>query len=263
MQRKVNGIINTYSNIHHPTKANHSQLLPTATCTQRSSPQTSRTNLLSLSVMSLQTGSVTSWHFPLAYSQSTINGRTGSNACTFIALVLSKLHFAALELPRPHHPLSLTWVFRMVQGMEIGNKFYDSHSARDPVMFGVREAVQKVQASLGIASVRSELPADITRQPVATANLPHHIQLASLVNQTTSVFIIDQKTVAFIPMGQHVLLLDSHCHAQSGAYFLPLAHLPTLSSRWPPPCIPSYPIPLQHTILKIFLFTHRNLNSYL
>ena len=177
--------------------------------------------------MSLQTGSVTSWHFPLAYSQSTINGRTGSNACTFIALVLSKLHFAAPELPRPHHPLSLTWVFRKVPGMEIGNKFYDSHSAGDPVMFGVREAVQKVQASLGIASVRSELPADITRQPVATANLPHHIQLASLVNQTTSVFIIDQKTVAFIPMGQHVLLLDSHCHAQSGAYvvvqFFPLA----------------------------------------
>ena len=134
------------------------------------------------------------------------------------AHVLSKLHFAAPELPRPHHPLSLTWVFRMVQGMEIGNKFYDSHSAGDPVMFGVQEAVQKVQASLGITSVRSELPADITRQPVATANLPHHIQLASLVNQTTSVFIIDQKTVAFIPMGQHVLLLDSHCHAQSGAH---------------------------------------------
>ena len=96
-------------------------------------------------------------------------------------------------------------------------------------MFGVREAVQKIQASLGIASVRSELPADITRQPVATANLPHHIQLASLVNQTTSVLIIDQKTVAFIPMGQHVLLLDSHCHAQSGAYvvvqFFPLLQL--------------------------------------
>ena len=69
----------------------------------------------------------------------------------------------------------------MVQGMEIGNIFYDSHSAGDPVMFGVREAVQKVQASLGIASVRSELPADITRQPVATANLPHHTQLASLL----------------------------------------------------------------------------------
>ena len=44
-QRRVNDIIGTYSNIHHPTKANHSQLLQPTTCTQRSSPQTSHQNL--------------------------------------------------------------------------------------------------------------------------------------------------------------------------------------------------------------------------
>ena len=184
-------------------------------------PQTSQPNLLStpvLHVLPLQKGNVTTWHFPLSYSQSTINGRNGSNACTFIALVLCKLHVAAPEMPKPHQPLSLTWVFRMIQGMEIGNKFYDSYSAGNPVMFSVREAAQNVQSSLGIASLGPELPADIIRQPVATANLPHQIQLASMMPQTTSVFIIDQKTVAFIPMGQHVLLLDSHCHTQNGAY---------------------------------------------
>ena len=79
----------------------------------------------------------------------------------------------------------------MVQGMEIRNKFYNSYSARNPAMFGVREAAQKVQGSLGIAS---------------------------MMNQTTSIFIIDQKTVVIIPMGQHVLLLDSHCQTQSGVY---------------------------------------------
>ena len=91
-QRKVNDIIGTYSNIHHPTKANHSQRLQPTACTQRSSPQTSHLNLLStpaLHVLPIQTGNVTTWHFPLSYSQSTLNGRTGSNACTFIALVLS------------------------------------------------------------------------------------------------------------------------------------------------------------------------------
>ena len=220
-QRKVNDIIGTYSNIHHPTKANHSQLQQPTTCTQRSSTRTPHLNLFptpALYVLPLQTGNVTTWHFPPAYSQSTLNGRTGSNACTFIALVLCKLYLASPELPRPHHPLSLTWVFRMVQGMEIGNKFYDSYSAGNPVMFGVREAAQKVQGSLGIVSLGPELPADIIRQPVATANLTYHIQQASMMNQTTSIFIIDQKTVAIIPMGQHVLLLDSHCHAQSGAY---------------------------------------------
>ena len=217
-QRKVNDIIGTYSNIHHPTKANHSELQQPTTCTQRSSTRTPHLNLFptsALYVLPLQTRNVTTWHFPPAYSQSTLNGRTGSNACTFIALVLCKLHLASPELPRPHHPLSLTWVFRMVQGMEIGNKFYDSYSAGNPVMFGVRETAQKVQGSLGIVSLGPELPADIIRQPVATANLTYHIQQASMMKQTTSIFIIDQKTVAIIPMGQHVLLLDSHCHAQS------------------------------------------------
>ena len=33
-QRKVNDIVGTYSNIHRPTNANHSQLLQPTTCTQ-------------------------------------------------------------------------------------------------------------------------------------------------------------------------------------------------------------------------------------
>lgn len=73
----------------------------------------------------------------------------------------------------------------MLQGKDIGNKCYDSYSAGNPV---------------------------------ANANLTHHIALASMMTQTTSVFIIEQRTVAFIPIGQHVLLLDSHCRTQSDAY---------------------------------------------
>ena len=102
--------------------------------------------------------------------------------------------------------------------MEIRNKFHDSYSAGNPVMFGVREAARKVQGSLGIASLGPELPADIIKQPVATGKLTYHTQQASMMNQTASIFIIHQKTIAIIPMGQHVLLLDSHCHIKSGAY---------------------------------------------
>ena len=57
-QRKVNDIIGTYSNIHHPTKENYSQLQQPTTCTQGSSPQTPHLNLLStptLYVLPLQT----------------------------------------------------------------------------------------------------------------------------------------------------------------------------------------------------------------
>ena len=67
----------------------------------------------------------------------------------------------------------------MLQGIEIGNKFYDSFSAGNPgIMFGVKDAAQNVQRSVVITSVGPELPADIARQPLATANLPYHIELA-------------------------------------------------------------------------------------
>lgn len=103
-----------------------SQPLHAQATTQRSSTQTPSTiHLLTpmLSVLPLQTGNVTTWHFPLAYSQSTLNGRTGSNGCTFIALVLCKLHLAAPELPKPNHPLSSTWVFRMIKALKLEINF--------------------------------------------------------------------------------------------------------------------------------------------
>ena len=227
-QRKIINIISTYDNIQHPTKANHQQTQQNTA--QRNSSASHRThvnplNACQLTVLPIQTAdNITIWHFPSMYSQSTLNGRSGSNACTFIALVLSKLFFASPEMPRPNQPLSSTWVFRMVQGMDIGNKFYDSHSAGNPArMFGVIEAAQKIQGSIGIQSVGPELPADITRQPVATANLAYHVELASTTRCTSSLFILNDKTVAFVSLGQSILLMDSHCHGHSGAY-IAMAH---------------------------------------
>ena len=214
-ERKVNEIIATYENIRHPTKPNHHAQLQHST-----SQTTSISPGPQMTVSPVQNGNnVISWHFPPTHSQSTLNGRSGSNACTFIALILTKLHLAAPEIPRANQPLSPTWIYRMLQGIEIGNKFYDSFSAANPgIMFGVKDAAQKVQRSVGITSVGPELPADIARQPVATANLPYHIELASMMYHTASLFIINQKTVAFVSMGQNILLLDSHFHGSSGAY---------------------------------------------
>lgn len=173
-----------------------------------------------MTVLPVQNGNnVISWHFPPTHSQSTLNGRSGSNACTFIALILTKLHLAAPEIPRANQPLSPTWIYRMLQGIEIGNKFYDFFSAGNPgIMFGVKDAAEKVQRSVEITSVGPELPADIARQAVVTANLQYHIELASMMHHTASLFIINQKTVAFVSMGQNILLLDSHFHGSSGAY---------------------------------------------
>ena len=97
-----------------------------------------------LSILPFETGNVTTWHFCLSYSHSTPNGHNGTNACSFVSLMLCKLHLAAPELPHPNHPLSSTCVFRMVQGIGIGNKFYGRYRGGNVGMSGVREAAQKV-----------------------------------------------------------------------------------------------------------------------
>ena len=51
---------------------------------------------------------VISWHFPSQYSQSTLTGQLGSNACTFIALSYSNLYFSSPETLNSSQPLSNT-----------------------------------------------------------------------------------------------------------------------------------------------------------
>lgn len=109
----------------------------------------------------------------------------------------------------------------MVQGIEIGNKFFTIFiSAGKPVMFGVGSSLKSVGLSrYCISRTWTSLLISQNSNYVATANLAHHhIKLPSMVNQTSSVFIIDYKAVAFTPVGQHILLLDSHCYSQRGVY---------------------------------------------
>lgn len=109
-ERKVNEIIATYENIRHPTKPNHHAQMQHST-----SQTTSISPGPQMTVLPVQNGNnVISWHFPPTHSQSTLNGRSGSNACTFIALILTKLHLAAPEIPRANQPLSPTWIYRML-----------------------------------------------------------------------------------------------------------------------------------------------------
>ena len=82
-ERKVNEIIATYENIRHPTKPNHHAQLQHST-----SQTTSISPGPQITVLPVQNGNnVISWHFPPTHSESTLNGRSGSNACTFIALI--------------------------------------------------------------------------------------------------------------------------------------------------------------------------------
>ena len=88
------------------------------------------------------------WCFPSTVSQSTLFSRNGSNACTFIALLLSKFYFvnnSALALS-PQLSLSLAWMNLMINSIILGNSTYDSILTAPGQYFSVEDAAHEASS---------------------------------------------------------------------------------------------------------------------
>ena len=70
-------------------------------------------------------GDVTTWTYPDSFSQSTLHGQNGSNACTLIALYMGHLH----NNHRPPFPDNtdrvLEWTRHLEQAIRLGNGVHD------------------------------------------------------------------------------------------------------------------------------------------
>ena len=142
--QKIESILNTYATIPLPSRSNHSSRNQPSP-TNASSPSNSSSHVLTpIIIPPNHNGNVTFWPFPSSISQSTILGRTGSNACTFIALLFSKMFFSEnVQIPVLNSPLSQTWVYQLiVQGILVSNSIYDSVTQNIPQTFGVSQALQ-------------------------------------------------------------------------------------------------------------------------
>jgi hypothetical protein len=147
-------------------------------------------------------GSFTIWIFPFSVSQSTINGRVGSNACTLISLLLAKAYLmneAALQLDKDQ-PLSGQWNTIMVSCILGGNSVYDSCISNGRFL-SVLEAVPFVACSIGQVNLTDELT-------VCFAKEDHAPQESALSSQITNYFdynnhaaalvILNGKTITFV-----------------------------------------------------------------
>ena len=164
---------------------------------------------------------ITSWHFPSQYSQSTLNGRRGSNACTFIALTYSKLYFSSPEPLDSSRPLSNTWISRVLDAITLGNQFYDKAAANSGKLYGVREAATKMEETKDLENidVSEEFTVTIIREQTPSASLPYYFNQAQANNtKTACIFISNAKTVAFIPTQNGITVFDSHYHGTNGAF---------------------------------------------
>ena len=161
-------------------------------------------------------GSFTIWNFPFCVSQSTINGRMGSNACTLISLLLAKAYLmneATLQLDKDQ-PLSGQWNTVIVSCILGRNSVYDSCISHGRFL-SVLEAVPFVACSIGEVSLNEELTVCFARED-------HASQESALSSQITSYFefndhaaalvIVNGKTITFVKQENAIILLDTHAN---------------------------------------------------
>ena len=111
-------------------------------------------------------------------------------------------------------------MYRVLAAILIGQQFYDKIAGNTGQLYDIHEAALKMQQTnaLGGINISAELPASIIKEQKTSASLPHYFEQAHNTNKTACVYIINDKTVAFIPTQQGITLLDSHYHGTSGAF---------------------------------------------
>ena len=162
-------------------------------------------------------GRVGYWLFPTSFSQSTLDGRNGSSACSIIAILFA----AAIFNAQPHVPtegaLAAPWVYLMRNCIRMGNAVYDSARSSLPIRFlTALEAANLLGTSVEV-KVDSPLPVRI-QDPHIPSTLLNTLQIFCASQQVAfAVFICAGKSVLFASLGSgHVIILDSHLHDELG-----------------------------------------------
>ena len=96
---------------------------------------------------------IVQWIFPVNFSQSTLGGRSGSNACTFIALCFGRL-YSHHKFPAPQsYMLSEQWTLALHEAMTKGNEIHDELFENEAIDVVVEDAVDMAGTECGVQSL--------------------------------------------------------------------------------------------------------------
>ncbi|XP_032234629.2 uncharacterized protein LOC116616695, partial [Nematostella vectensis] len=159
------------------------------------------------------------WLFENSISQSTLNGRNGSNACTFIAIILAKTVISNLgTLAFPIAQLSPVWGVIMCNCISHGNRVHQQVTGGQAIYFSVQDAAVHL-SSIGTIMVEDSFDVDFVCQnpQVPQSSLRFYLQRLVREPNIAAIVIINGLSVCFLGRGNEVLLLDSHLHGTFGA----------------------------------------------
>ena len=158
------------------------------------------------------------WPFPADFSQSTIGGRNGSNACAFISLYFGQLASKGILPPRKGLALDVLWKDALREAMTRGNDLHDEIFDHEGVNLNVDEAVEMAGDDCGVLSLGRQT--DLFGGTVVVKQLLADLldELAGRRQRTCLLFFSSGKTMfLLVDSCGHMYFVDSHSHRDCGA----------------------------------------------
>ena len=158
---------------------------------------------------------VVEWTF--AESQSNIQGRTGSNACAFIALIMGKIWISGSLLWPRDHSLPESWRKCLVEAMVKGNKIHDDLFDQQAVDLEVEDAVSLADTECGVQRIGQQIDIFGTNPDHQLANVL--IQEAQNNTSKSCCVIMTGHRAMLLAVNSDsaAMIIDSHSHGNDGA----------------------------------------------
>ena len=157
---------------------------------------------------------VTEWSFPEDFSQSTIGGRNGSNACAFICLYFGQVASKGLLVPKQGLTLSSVWREVFEWAITSGNELHDELFDHEGINVNVDEAVEIAGEECGVACLGQQK--DFFGSPKEL--LAEYLNLLALgAQRSCHLFFSSERTMFLMCDRGNLYFVDSHSHKDSGA----------------------------------------------
>ena len=156
------------------------------------------------------------WTFPGNFCQSTLGGRSGSNACTFIALYFGHLYHHRNLPPPVHSSLSMEWKCALHKAITKGNEIHDELFEGEGVDVAVADAVEMAGAECFVQSIGqglNMLGMDCVDQ---LAEVFEASSLSATVQSSCGVIVTTGRSFLFIAnQDGSCMIVDSHRHGNN------------------------------------------------
>ena len=158
---------------------------------------------------------VIEWTF--SESQSDIQGRTGSNACVFIALCMGKMFFEQHLSWPSGNCLPHSWQRSLREAMIKGNRIHDDLFDHDAINVTVEDAVSMAGEECGVRRLGPQLDIFGINPVNQLANILVQ-EAQNISSQSCSVVVSDDCAfLIIVNSDQSAMLIDSHSHGRKGA----------------------------------------------